>query len=162
MPPLPSPIMDALLRHQLFSPTHRTINTNSEQNCNVDLVALGAQSVKRAMPWKTLHFRWLQMEAIPGVNQVLIINEALLWLFIWQACGKALPQSKVCKVPNCPQMHPTVLHTAGTQESLQWTLVSELRTVLILKPLMPWLAQTGMLIHLMGKLVAGQGWPSYL
>jgi len=44
--------------------------------------------------------------------------------------------------------------------SLKWTLVSELRTVLILTPLMPWLAQTGTLIPLMGKLVAGQGWPS--
>jgi len=46
--------------------------------------------------------------------------------------------------------------------SLKWTLVSELRTVLILTPLMPWASTDWLANTLMGKLVAGQGWPSYL
>ena len=132
---------------------------NPEQNSDADPVVLGSQSKTCPFCQKShaleecLFLRWKPyQERIKFLSSMRLCFGCLSDNHVARLC----PQRKVWKIPIA---HGSILQSFILQafvKSLRWTLVSEARALLILKFLMPWPAQSSMLIPLMEKLVAGQ------
>ncbi|KAK2561774.1 hypothetical protein P5673_015159 [Acropora cervicornis] len=95
---------------------------NPEQNSNVDPVILGSQSktcsfCQKSHALEDWHFlRWKPWKPYQERIKVSFSMRLCYGCLPDNPLPRLFPERKVCKIPNCSQKHPTVLHTASVCE----------------------------------------------